>query len=197
VASDASFPTQTVYLIHYDADPLRGVRYINYDDSIFDNRLRGIERVVRTNIYLPAPLGFQLGSQFGWGAVFSLPPHLFVPGAMADNLTSFGGYIFENAGQTSSLDYLKRRATASYGTVVEPCNYLEKFPSPRTYFYQARGFTVAESYYMSVTIPIKVCCSVNRWPRHSRCRAADHGTICRECAAQRHDKFVRAIHGRR
>jgi hypothetical protein len=37
--------------------------------------------------------------------------------------------------------------------VVEPCNYLEKFPSPRSYFYQARGFSVAECYYLSVTNP--------------------------------------------
>jgi len=152
VASDGAFPTQTVYLIHYDADPFRGVRYLTYDDSVFDNRLRGDGRVVRTNIYSPAVLGYQLGSQFGWQS-FSMPAGLFTPGAMADNLTSYGGYIFDSVGHTGPLDYLNAGATASYGTIVEPCNYLEKFPSPRNYFYQARGFSVAECYYLSVTNP--------------------------------------------
>lgn len=152
VASDYSFPTQSVYLIHYDADPFRGVRYTQFDDSIFDSRLRGAAAVVRTNIHTPSVLGPQAGSQFGRTS-FSLPAGLFVPGAMADNLTSFGGMLFEGTGHTGPLDYLNAGATASYGTVVEPCNYLEKFPSPRNYFYQARGFTAAESYYLSVTNP--------------------------------------------
>jgi hypothetical protein len=44
-------------------------------------------------------------------------------------------------------------AAGSYGTVTEPCNYFEKFPSPQAFFYQLRGFNVAEAYYQSVTNP--------------------------------------------
>src|SRR5437016_12963406 len=44
-------------------------------------------------------------------------------------------------------------AAGSYGTVTEPCNYFEKFPSPQAFFYQLRGFNLAESYYQSVTNP--------------------------------------------
>ena len=50
--------------------------------------------------------------------------------------------IFWPNDQTSLLAFINGGATASYGTVVEPCNYLEKFPSPQVYFYQSRGFTV-------------------------------------------------------
>lgn len=152
VASDSSFPTQKVFLIHYEDDPFRGVRYAQFDDAIFDSRLRAAASVVRSNTYTPSVLGPQAGSQFGRTS-FSLPANLFVPGAMADNLTSFGGMLFEGTGHTGPLHYLNAGATASYGTVIEPCNYLEKFPSPRNYFYQARGFTAAESYYLSVTNP--------------------------------------------
>jgi hypothetical protein len=44
-------------------------------------------------------------------------------------------------------------ATASYGTVAEPCNYLEKYPDPLMGFWYARGFTVGESYAMAVEAP--------------------------------------------
>ncbi|MCW5553625.1 MAG: TIGR03790 family protein [Verrucomicrobiae bacterium] len=154
VASDFSFPTQKVFLIHYEDDPFRGVRYAQFDDAIFDSHCRAAASVVRTNTYTPSLLGPQAGSQFGRTS-FALPADLFVPGALADNLTSFGGMLFEGSEprHTGPLHYLNAGATASYGTVVEPCNYLEKFPSPRNYFYQARGFTAAECYYLSVTNP--------------------------------------------
>ena len=35
----------------------------------------------------------------------------------------------------------------------EPCNFLVKFPSPQVYFYQARGFSLGECYYLGVTNP--------------------------------------------
>src|SRR5205823_8773402 len=71
----------------------------------------------------------------------------------ADNLTSYGGLIFVNSGHLSILSLLAAGASGSYGTVTEPCNYLEKFPSPQNYFYQSRGFSLAECYYQSVTNP--------------------------------------------
>src|SRR5205807_8481139 len=84
---------------------------------------------------------------------YSVNDNEFVPGAIADNLTSYGGIIFGPNDQTSLLPFLYAGASMSYGTVIEPCNYLEKFPSPQSYFYQARGFSLAESYYQSVTNP--------------------------------------------
>src|SRR5947209_16025006 len=78
-------------------------------------------------------------------------PTTFVPGGMADNLTSFGGDLFEETGgQLNLLQFLIAGAAGSFGTVDEPCSYLEKFPSPQNYFYQARGFSLAECYYQSL-----------------------------------------------
>src|SRR6185436_8358117 len=135
----------------HNDDPFRSVRFPQFDDAAFEARVRNTERVLRSNA-IPIVASPQLGSQFGWRRPYALPE--FTPGAMADNLTSFSGYLFEDsAGMVQALHYLVAGATASFGTVVEPCSYLEKFAAPRNYFYQARGFSVAECYYQSVTNP--------------------------------------------
>jgi len=154
VASDFSQPTQTNWLVKTtDAD--RNIRYLTFDDAMFDCRVQGAARVQRAWANSLQPLGVQLGAQFALYAFYTLPstPTLFSPGGLADSLTSFGGNIFDPFGHIHALDYLIAGATASYGTLVEPCAYLEKFPSPRNYLYQARGFTAAECYYQSLTNP--------------------------------------------
>jgi uncharacterized protein (TIGR03790 family) len=151
VTADASFPTQTVYLAK-STDPIRNIRYLNADNAVFNTRLRGNFFMQRTNTYTPNNLGIMFGYQNGT-SFFSIDPNTFVPGAMADSLTSFAGQLFEDSGQTSSLLFLQAGASGSFGTIAEPCNYFEKFPDPQNYFYQARGFSLAECYYQSVTNP--------------------------------------------
>jgi uncharacterized protein (TIGR03790 family) len=151
VASDGSFPTQTVYLAK-STDVLRNVRYVLFDNAIFNTRLRGNYSMVSTNSNSPYGQTNMLGYQNGLYQ-FSILPNSFIPGAMADSLTSFGGVIFEQNDHTILLVFLNAGASGSYGTVYEPCNYLEKFPSPQNYFFQARGFSLAECYYQSVTNP--------------------------------------------
>jgi hypothetical protein len=119
----------------------------------FDTQLRQNYSVQRTNSNAAYNLGAMLGYQTGLYN-YSVAPASFVPGAMADNLTSYGGTLFEPNGYQAYLwNVLLAGAAASYGTVVEPCAYLEKFPSPQNYFYQARGFSIAECYYQSLTNP--------------------------------------------
>jgi hypothetical protein len=86
-------------------------------------------------------------------AQFSVPQNLFVPGAIADSMTSFGGIIFGANSQTNLLAFINAGAAGSYGTVVEPQDDTQKFPNPQDYFYQARGFSLAESYYQSINAP--------------------------------------------
>ena len=80
-------------------------------------------------------------------------PLNYVPGRPGGQLTSYGGQLYEQSGHTTALQFLNAGAAGSYGTVIEPCTYLAKFPSPQDYFYQARGFSMAECYYQSVTNP--------------------------------------------
>jgi uncharacterized protein (TIGR03790 family) len=75
-------------------------------------------------------------------------------GALADHLTSFGGQLDRHAGQMSALAWIAAGATASYGTVSEPCNHLQKFPHPQVLLGQyLQGATAIEAYWKSVAWP--------------------------------------------
>lgn len=149
---DYSFPTQTVFLSK-TSDSARNVRYQTFDNAIFNTRLRGNYSMQRTNTFFPSYLGTSVLGYEGGVQSFSIVPTTFAPGAIADNLTSYGGLLFENSGHTPAWVFLSAGASGSYGTVVEPCAYLEKFPSPQAYFYQSRGFSLGECYYQSITNP--------------------------------------------
>ena len=151
VASDGTFPTQTVWLVK-SSDPARNVRYSEFDNTIFDARVTGDASILRTNSDSPYGLTNLLGYQTGLYQ-FTILSNVFVPGVIADSLTSYGGLIYQPNDHTTLLVFLNAGASGSYGTVVEPCNYLEKFPSPEDYFYQARGFSLAECYYQSLVNP--------------------------------------------
>jgi uncharacterized protein (TIGR03790 family) len=148
--SDGTFPTQTVYLVK-SADWNRNVRYWTFDNAIFDTRLRGNYSMVRTNDFSIWGYGDILGAQTG-AYDYTVAGVSFAPGGIADNLTSHGGYLF-SSDQLDILSLLAAGAAGSYGTVSEPCNDLAKFPSPLDYFCQARGFSLAECYYQSLTNP--------------------------------------------
>ena len=78
----------------------------------------------------------------------------WLPGAVADHLTSTAGVLPAGAGQMPATEWLRAGATASYGTVSEPCNYPDKFPRASTLVarYQA-GDTLLEAYWKSVRRP--------------------------------------------
>jgi len=84
-------------------------------------------------------------------------PHLsdnqFLPGAVADHLTSAGG-VMSGSDQMNVMEWLRAGATASYGAVVEPCNFPVKFSNPGLLLYNyLRGSTVIEAYWKSVAQP--------------------------------------------
>ncbi|MFT4560653.1 MAG: hypothetical protein ACI9BW_000387 [Gammaproteobacteria bacterium] len=77
----------------------------------------------------------------------------FLPGAMADHLTSAGGQLPESS-QMSALRWLEAGATGSYGTVVEPCNFPQKFPQADIAMkHYLAGDTLIEAYWKSVRWP--------------------------------------------
>jgi uncharacterized protein (TIGR03790 family) len=150
LAADGSFPTQAVYL-EKTSDVARNVRFVSFDNAIFDSQLRGDSSVIRITSDSTAFENIR-GLLTGF-ATLGLRADAFIPGGLADSLTSYGGALFEDTGQTPLLAFLNAGATASYGTVVEPCNYTQKFPDPLAFFYQSRGFCAAEAYYQSVLNP--------------------------------------------
>lgn len=78
----------------------------------------------------------------------------FVPGALADHLTSFGGNLDYPNGQMTVLSWIDAGVTASYGTVSEPCAHWQKFPHPQLLLVNyLRGSTALEAYWRSVAWP--------------------------------------------
>lgn len=78
----------------------------------------------------------------------------FLPGALADHLTSFGGMLDASHGQMTVLSWIDAGATASYGTTSEPCSHLQKFPDPQALLlFYAQGASAIEAYWKSVRWP--------------------------------------------
>jgi uncharacterized protein (TIGR03790 family) len=91
--------------------------------------------------------------QTGLVSVPDLDTLSFLPGALADHLTSTGGDLL-GSGQMSNLKWLDAGATASYGTVSEPCNYWQKFPNSLVLLtHYLSGETAIEAYWKSVAWP--------------------------------------------
>ena len=91
--------------------------------------------------------------QLGKASVDKLDTLRFLPGALADHLTSYGGDLL-GSGQMSSLRWLEAGATASYGTVSEPCSHWQKFPNPSVLLrHYLQGDSAIEAYWKSVAWP--------------------------------------------
>lgn len=79
-----------------------------------------------------------------------------LPGAIAEHLTSTGGVMFKNAGQTPISEFIRAGASGTSGTVTEPYAIQEKFPSPFIQVYYASGCSLAEAFYQSVSGPYQL-----------------------------------------
>ena len=105
---------------------------------------------------LPPTMPRSLIYQTGLARVEGLAAVDWLPGALADHLTSFGGQLDRapGVGQMTTLEWLEAGATASYGTVSEPCNHPQKFPHPQVLLANyLKGATAIEAYWRSVAWP--------------------------------------------
>jgi uncharacterized protein (TIGR03790 family) len=151
IAADGTSPGGTVYLVR-GGDRLRGVRETQYPLAAAVARFRGLS-VDDTHDAALSGRTDVLFYFIGSADVPSLTTNHFLPGALADHLTSFGGMLTDSS-QMSSLRWLEAGASGSYGTVVEPCNMAAKFPDiPLLIAHYSAGETVLESYWKSVLMP--------------------------------------------
>ena len=79
----------------------------------------------------------------------------FVPGALCDNFTSYGGW-WAKAAQTQVSDFLNAGAAGASGTVYEPYTIPAKFPGADLHVHYAKGFSLAEAFYQSVPCPFQL-----------------------------------------
>jgi len=89
---------------------------------------------------------------FNWAASGST----IVPGAICENLTSFGGVFTASAGQTPLSEFLRAGAAGSSGTVIEPFSIQAKFPHAGLHVHYVRGASLAEAFYQSVRSPYQL-----------------------------------------
>lgn len=90
----------------------------------------------------------------GYTQVPDIKSNHYLPGAIADHLTSTGGAGISNQGQMKAFRWLEAGVTGSYGTVIEPCNYPQKFPNAQILIPSyVGGDSLVEAYWKSVQQP--------------------------------------------
>jgi uncharacterized protein (TIGR03790 family) len=145
-----SFPAATAYYLN-TSDRARSTRALYFPPN---GRVTTRELTIK-NMNADVLEGAQdiMIYQTGLQRVSKLETLKFLPGALADHLTSAGGDLLGNF-QMSSLRWLEAGATASYGAVSEPCNYWQKFPQSTVLLkHYLRGDTAIEAYWKSVAWP--------------------------------------------
>ena len=150
VASDDSLPAGTGYLVE-TTDTHRNVRARNYDTivKVLGGEV-GLRHIKAQYIKGKDDILFYF---IGAKDVPDIDSNKYVPGAIADHLTSAGGML-SGSGQMISLRWLQAGATGSYGAVVEPCNFPGKFPNPGVVIQRyVQGETLLEAYWKSVAMP--------------------------------------------
>jgi uncharacterized protein (TIGR03790 family) len=150
VRSDRTFPEATAYLLS-TSDRARNVRANTYAQTII--ALGGRLKLEQVNSDSLTDKGDVLFYFTGLKQVDAIDSNTFVDGAIADHLTSTGGVLFGGR-QMSLLRWLDAGATGSYGTVVEPCAFPQKFPHPGIVIDRyTHGESLIEAYWKSVAWP--------------------------------------------
>jgi len=150
IAADETRPSGTGYLVN-TSDKARSVRARGFARAVqvLGNAIR-LQRIEADAIEHKPDVLFYFT---GLAQVPKIDTNRFLPGAVADHLTSIGGQLIGSR-QMSSLRWLEAGATGSYGAVVEPCNLLPKFPDPTLMMAAyVSGATLIEAYWKSVRMP--------------------------------------------
>ncbi len=153
--ADFTQPTGSFYF-SLTKDVRTTTRWPGFDDATQSLKDLGFGAEVITDA-LPMRktdvLGAMIGTpNFDWSTSNST----LLPGSIAENLTSVGAVMNSLGGQTKLTELIKAGAAGSSGTVTEPYSMQAKFPSPQLYVHYARGLSLAEAFYASVTGPYQL-----------------------------------------
>lgn len=154
LAADHSRPSASTAYVVQTQDAARSIRSIGHPAgetkpiAVSGTVLKYVNgSAIRGDVNI---LAYFIGS----ANVAGLSGNRYLPGAVGDHLTSFGGVLDGNTGQMSILEWIRYGLTGSYGTVVEPCNYPQKFPDPEVFLERySEGDTLVEAYWKSVIMP--------------------------------------------
>ena len=154
-AADGTAPKGTVYLMRN-----KGVRSTTRDWAFVTTAAKlkelGVAAEILDGVLPPAKpdvAGAVIGSGvFDWAGCGST----ILPGAICEHLTSYGGMLGQDTGQTPLTDFLRYGAAGSSGTVAEPMAIQAKFPLSFIHVHYAKGCTLAEAFYQSVAGPYQL-----------------------------------------
>ncbi len=167
VAADRSWlasaptPASGQLVLVRTSDAARSVRFTDFQAL----RPSGVARLTTNYVDNATGLGNDFVSQqtgvmfylTGLALVPQITTNTYLPGAVADHLTSLAGVTdpgTNNGGQMPATAWLQAGATGSYGTVEEPCNLPDKFPRATVLVQRyAAGDTLIEAYWKSVRTP--------------------------------------------
>ncbi len=169
--ADGLSPRGTIYLMKND-NIRSTVRHRSFPDVKRELALLGVQAKILKGT-LPAKKFDVMGITMG-AARFNLIGSgvEMRPGAIGDNLTSYGGIFVKRKPwkppkdnpkkkppgppQTVLTDFLRAGAAGASGTVIEPFALQAKFPLPSIHVHYARGCSLAEAFYQSVTGPFQL-----------------------------------------
>lgn len=155
VAADGSRPAGTIYCLRNGnvRSTTREWAFSALCEALND---LGIAAIVSDGVlpeHAPAVAGAVIGSaSFAWAGSRST----ILPGAICEHLTSCGGMVWPGAGQTHLTEWLRHGAAGSSGTVDEPYAIQAKFPTPFIQLHYARGVSLIEAFYLSVSGPYQL-----------------------------------------
>jgi uncharacterized protein (TIGR03790 family) len=158
VAADGTQPVGTGYFVR-TTDPDRSVRFPYFMATVDQWNSPDLLKMEYRDLSAMPGADFLTGETdilfyfTGLASVPDIEKNTYLPGAVADHLTSYGGQICDS-GQMSICRWLEAGATGSYGTAVEPCNYPAKFTDTAKFVaHYWRGETLLEAYWKSVHWP--------------------------------------------
>lgn len=155
VAADGSSPNGTVYY-EKNSDVRSTTREWGFAPAAERLKGIGVNAVVEDGV-LPQKradvAGAMIGiADFAWEKSGST----ILPGAICEHLTSCGGMMGRNDGQTPLTAFLRHGAAGAAGTVTEPYALQGKFPTPFIHWFYAQGSNLAEAFYQSVSGPYQL-----------------------------------------
>ncbi len=153
VAADGTRPMGSVWFMASNDEARTGPRRWAFAAAAAELRRLGVAAEVREGV-LPPKDGLVTGATIGvadfdWAANGAV----IQAGAWCDHLTSLGGALQPNGGQTPLTAFLRAGAAGAGGTVAEPLNHPFKFPSAFVHVHRARGLSLVEAVHRSMSGP--------------------------------------------
>lgn len=151
---DRTFPIAEVRFSK-TSDVRTTTRFPGVADALVWLNNNGVKTQIFPNAMSTTP-GKCVGMMLGTATMdLDHPPFEFVPGAIAENLTSLGA-AFETPSQTKLTSLLHAGVAMSSGAVAEPYSLQPKFPVPMLYPYYLEGVTAMEAFYLATSSPYQL-----------------------------------------